>query len=155
MNDSQIAAAGKQMTNPAHPGFRFTVEIEGLPEAAFTECSLPTVEWEIEEIKEGGLNTHTHQLLGRRKAGRLTLKNGVGTSQLVQWYIDTMGNKFSQRSVTIKMLDSKLQTVMCWHVEKAHPIKWSGPQLKTSDNSIAIQTLELACGLVTVSTSEK
>lgn len=151
MSESRIAEAGKKMTQAAYPAFRFTVEIEGIAQAAFTECTLPTIEWEIETVKEGGLNTHVHQLLGQRKESRLTLKNGVGTSQLLQWYIDTMNQKFVQRDVTIKMLDSQLETVLCWHIKKAHPIKWSGPQFKASDSSIAIQTLELACGFIEIS----
>ena len=37
-----------------------------------------------------------------------------------------------------------------WNISNAFPIKWTGPQLKTSENSIAIQSLELAGGEITI-----
>ncbi len=138
----------RALTNAA---FRFVVDIDGEAQAAFTECTLPVIEWEVEEVKEGGLNTFTHQLPGRRKGARITLKNGVGTSALVDWYIDVMSEQFQRKPLTITLLDSQLEAVMTWHIADALPIKWNGPQLKSSDNSVAIQSLELTCGEVTVS----
>lgn len=144
MSDDAIRA----LTNPA---FRFVVDVDGEAQAAFTDCTLPAIEWEIEEIKEGGLNTFTHQLPGRRKGTKVTLKNGVGSSSLIDWYVETMSESFQRKPLTITLLNSQLETVMTWHVADAYPVKWTGPSLKSSDNSIAIQTLELACGEVSVS----
>jgi len=139
----------RETTNPA---FRFTIEISGTTLGAFTECSVPAIEWEIEQIKEGGLNTFTHQLPGRRKGSKITLKNGVGSSLLFDWYKQTMSETFERKKITVSLLNSKLEPVMSWSLDGAYPSKWSGPQFKSSDNSVAIQTLELACGEVTVST---
>lgn len=144
MSDESIRA----LTNPA---FRFVVDVDGEAQAAFTDCTLPAVEWDIEEIKEGGLNTFTHQLPGRRKGAKVSLKNGVGSSALIDWYIETMSESFQRKPLTITLLNSQMETVMTWHVADAYPVKWAGPTLKSSDNSIAIQTLELACGEVSVS----
>lgn len=142
----------KELRKHSNPIFRFLVEINGDAKAVFTECSLPTVEWEIEEVKEGGLNVFTHQLPGRRKGSRVTLKNGVGTSSLVDWYLKTMSERFERRTITIKLLDSQLkESVMTWVIDDAFPIKWTGPELKSGDSTIAIQTLELAGGEVTIS----
>jgi len=135
----------------SNPSFRFVVDIGGAPQAAFTECSVPVVEWEMEELKEGGLNTYTHQLPGRRKGARITLKNGVGNKPLFEWYAKTMSEQFERKKVTISLLNAQMQPVISWDLQDALPIKWTGPQLKTSDNSIAIQTLELVCGEVSVS----
>ena len=83
---------------PITPAFRFVVSVDGEAIGAFTECALPTVEWETEEIKEGGLNTFVHQLPGRRKANKITLKNGVGVAQdLVNWYIQSQTRQSSAR----------------------------------------------------------
>ncbi len=126
------------------------VDVDGTPYGAFTECTLPAIEWEIEEVKEGGLNTFTHQLPGRRKGAKITLKNGVGASELVNWYVETMSEQFTRRPLTISLLDSQKNTIISWHAADAYPVKWTGPQLKSSENSVAIQTLELACGEITV-----
>jgi phage tail-like protein len=135
----------------ANPAFRFVVDVEGERQGAFTECTLPSVEWEVQELKEGGLNTYTHQLPGRRKSARLSLKNGVGKSQLLQWYLDAVGTVVSRKPVTVTLLDLTHQPLMVWNIQDAYPIKWTGPQLKSDGNAIAIQTLELVCGEVTVS----
>jgi phage tail-like protein len=134
------------------PAFRFLVHIGQQAVAAFTECTLPSVEWEVEEIKEGGLNTYIHQLPGHRKSGRISLKNGVAKSNLVDWYIKTMQEDFERRSITVTLLDPNKEAVLVWHISEAYPVKWGGPQLSSESNTIAIQTLEFAFGEITVET---
>ena len=58
----------------AHPAYRFSVQIDGLPGATFTECTLPALAVEIQEQKEGGYNVGSHPLPGRVRRGTLTLK---------------------------------------------------------------------------------
>jgi len=131
--------------------FRFVVAIDGAPLGAFTECTLPTIEWEVEEVKEGGVNTSIHQLPGQRRRSTITLKNGVGiASDLLAWYRTAMNEQFWRRRVTITLLNSLLVPVIVMHIEDAFPTKWAGPQLRTDDNTVAIQTLELACGEITL-----
>jgi phage tail-like protein len=134
----------------SNPAFRFTVDISGQTQAAFTECILPEVTLETEEVREGGENTQTILLVGRRQAARVTLRHGVGSSVLLEWYLDILSEKFERRPVTIKILNTRLEPVMSWHVNNAIPVKWSGPQLKAEANSIAIQSLELACGKIQI-----
>lgn len=143
--------AGLTILDP-HATFRFLVNVAGVVTAVFTECTLPDVDWETEPIKEGGLNTYIHQLPGRRKASKIVLKNGLATDALMVWYTSVMSEKFAgfKKMISITLLDSQHRPVMIWNVADAYPIKWSGPQLKTSDNTVAIQTLELACGEVTI-----
>jgi len=134
----------------ANPAFRFVIDVDGETQAAFTECTLPSIEVDVEELKEGGLNTYTHQLPGRRKAAKVSLKNGVGKSSLLNWYIESLNQPVARKQFTITLLDARLKPVIAWHLQDAYPIKWSGPNLKSDDNAIAIQTLELVCGEVTV-----
>ncbi|MCI0398140.1 MAG: phage tail protein [Chloroflexi bacterium] len=134
-----------------HSAFRFVVKIDGVSQAVFTECTLPNVEWEVEEVKEGGLNSFTHQLPGRRKAAKVTLKNGIGTGDLLEWYKKVMNQEYERRPVTITLLDVAHERVMDWNIQDAYPVKWTGPQLKTDTSAVAVETLELACGEVTVS----
>ena len=131
--------------------FRFVVAIDGAPLGAFTECTLPTIEWEVEEVKEGGVNTRVHQLPGQRRRTTITLKNGVGiASDLLAWYLAAINEQFWRRRVTVTLLNSLFVPVIVMHIEDALPIKWTGPQLRTDDNTVAIQTLELACGEITL-----
>jgi phage tail-like protein len=137
-----------------HPAFRYVVVHGSDALGAFTECTLPVVEWEIEEIKEGGLNSYTHQLPGRRKSARVTLKNGVGKNVILEWFLQTMneetpGEKL-RRNLSIKLKDVRSEDVCTWELTAAFPVKWTGPQLQSDSNALAIQTLELACSRVTV-----
>lgn len=131
----------------AHSGFRFTVKIDGIDEAVFNECTLPALEVDVLEQKEGGYNNGVHLLPGRVKAGRITLKRGVAqSSALLNWYRDVLNGDVSGalRPVSIVMYDSTLAEVMRLNFERAYPVKWSGPSFKTSENTVAVETLELA-----------
>jgi phage tail-like protein len=138
----------RALTNAA---FRFVVLVDGVPVGAFTECTLPTIEWSVKEIKEGGLNNYVHQLPDRRNKATLTLKNGVGLmDHLLVWYLMTMNQTFWRRRITIILYTSLMVPVMVWHIEDALPIKWESPTLKTDDNSVAIQTLQFSCGEIMI-----
>lgn len=129
-----------------HATFRFSVQIDGIDEAVFSECSLPDLEVDVEEQKEGGYNTGTHQLPGPVKASRITLKRGVTESnQLLNWYRDVASGNLSEaeRQVSVVMYDSTLSEIMRWNFVRAYPAKWSGPAFNTGENAVAIETLEL------------
>lgn len=141
----------ESMRAQAVPAFRFVVDVDGERQGAFTECTLPVIEWDVERIQEGGLNTYIHQLPSRRKYATVTLKNGIGLQALLDWFVSAMSEEFSRKSVTITMLDPLLKPVMTWHIESACPTKLTGPQIKTDANTLAIVTFELLCGEITLS----
>jgi phage tail-like protein len=143
-------AGEDHIRSQANAAFRFVVDVDGERQAAFTECTLPSIELDVEELKEGGLNSYTHQLPGRRKSARITLKNGVGKSNLLGWYIESLVKPVMRKRFTITLLDPQFKPVMVWNIQEAYPVKWSGPNLKSDDNTIAIQSLELVCGEVVV-----
>lgn len=136
-----------QKFHDVYPAFRFTVEISGFT-GIFAECTLPSVEWDIEEVKEGGLNSYTHQLPGLRKTtNRIILKNGYISAResfFVTWYASCMKGTFERKTVTVKLLGADLMPVLTWNLMEAYPVKWSAPQLKADASAIAIHTLELA-----------
>jgi|WetSurMetagenome_2_1015567.scaffolds.fasta_scaffold423408_2 phage tail-like protein len=140
-----------QISSHLTAGFRFVVSIADTAVAAFTECTLPTMEIEVEEIKEGGLNTFVHQLPKARKSARISLRNGVAVIQdLHRWYIRTMNGEIVRKRISVSVLSTTLEPIMTLDIEDAYPVKWSGPELKADNNTVAIQTLEFACGEVSV-----
>lgn len=138
----------EQVRASSVPVFRFLVTANNNSLGVFTECTLPVIEWELEEVKEGGQNNYTHQLPGRRKSARLTLKNGVGNSELMEWFWQMLDEKIERKNLTVQLLATQdaNSAVMTLHIQSAYPVKWSGPTLKAGDNSIAIQTVEFVCG---------
>jgi len=136
-----------------HEAFRFAVEIQGAKEATFTECTLPTLEVEVEEEKEGGFNDGTHILPSRVTRGTLTLKRGlVSSSALLRWYTDVMQGRLqeSRRQVSIILYDSQDNQVARWDLTGAYPYRWTGPQLQADSSQVALETLELYFESVTV-----
>lgn len=147
--------AGSQGEGPkveAHAVFRFLVDI-GNGQAVFSECTLPSLEVEVTEQKEGGYNTGVHLLPGPVKAGRLTLKRGLTkSSELLKWYGQVASGdvKKATCNVTLTMLDQELNPVLRMSFVNAYPVKWSGPTFRLSDSTIAIESLELAFAEVQV-----
>jgi phage tail-like protein len=139
-----------RIRSQANLAFRFVVDVDGERQAAFTECTLPSMELEVQELKEGGLNHYTHLLPGRRKAARVSLKNGIAKSSLMDWYVKSITEPVVRKKFTITLLDKGKNPIIVWTMEGAYPVKWSGPNLKSDDNTIAIQTLELVCGNVNI-----
>ena len=140
-----------QMRGAANAAFRFVVAVDGEKLGAFTECTLPTIEWDVAQVPEGGLNFYVHQLPRQRKPSTLQLKNGVGQGALLDWYIKSMDSRPPRKTVTVSLLNAERESIITWRLANAFPTKWEGTQLKSDATTVAVQTLVLACGEVTVS----
>ena len=138
------------------PAFRFIVQIDGRNIGAFLDCKLPPLKWKTQEIKEGGLNTHPHELFGPRKKTKLMLQRGVGiTGDLLDWYAAALSGRMIRKTVAIILLDNQGNQVVTWTIEGAFPIDWKGPKLETKSKAIAIETLSLSCGRITVTKGDQ
>jgi len=135
--------------------FKFHVEIKGIEEAAFTECSGLEISTEVYEYQEGGLNEYVHKLPGRIKMSNVTLKRGFAisnakTSELHNWYSEIeeallTGNEIAHKEVTITLYSTAKQgEKMSWTLNKAFPVKWVGPAFKSDEAAVAIESLEFA-----------
>jgi phage tail-like protein len=126
-------------------GNRFQVEIDGIVEAGFSECSGLVVETEVEDRREGGLNDYAHRLPKGSRFVNLVLKRGLTDSdQLWKWHQDIVAGKVSRRSVSVVLLDSTGEEQWRWNLREAFPTKWVGPELKSDGNLVAVETLEIA-----------
>ena len=124
--------------------YRFLVEIEGLVVGGFSEVSGLQAEVETEEYREGGVNEYVHHLPKVTKYQPLILKRGITDSTtLWQWHRDVVDAKIEPKSVYIVLVDHEKKELWRWVFEGAYPVKWVGPDLKATDSSIAIETLEL------------
>ncbi|MEQ8677310.1 MAG: phage tail protein [Aggregatilineales bacterium] len=130
-----------------HPSFRFAVKIDNINYAAFTECTLPNLQVETQDIKEGGQNEYVHKLPVRVNVGTITLRHGITKDfELLNWYIQVLQGEIEKatRTVEVVMYGTDLKPLSTWMFERAYPVKWSGPTLKTADQALAIEVLELA-----------
>jgi phage tail-like protein len=125
-------------------GYRFMVELDGMLVAGFSEVSGLTVETELEEVPEGGLNQYVHRLPGRTKLGPIVLKRGMTlTNELWNWYADVIEGDFERRSGSIILYDERDQEFRRWNFYDAYPTKWIGPELNASSSEVAVEAIEL------------
>ena len=136
---------------PADPllAGKFWIEIQGIVEATFTECSGLNVETEIEEYPEGGLNDFTHKLPVRTKYSNVTLKRGfIGSFALWDWYQKAISGYIQPWDLSIVVSENTVyapgKEKARWNLHQAYPVKWQGPELRAEGGAVMVETLELA-----------
>jgi phage tail-like protein len=127
------------------PAFRFTVRFDDLPPGGFSDCSGLQLETEVQDYREGGVNTHTWKFVTRTKQANLTLKRGIVNSVMWSWFHDITLGKMRFRNGTITVHDpSGSSDPIEFRVLQAFPVKWAGPELSASQNNLAVETVEFA-----------
>lgn len=127
----------------------FYVEIEGINVAQFSEVNGLQIEIETESYQEGGKNNFVHIFPKGIKYQPLVLKRGItDIDDLWKWYKDVRSGKITRKNVTIRMYktpqDMQAKNAKwSWTLQKAYPIKWTGPALKADSNAIAFESIEL------------
>ena len=124
--------------------YRFVVEFMGVIKAGFSEVSGLNVETGIEEVAEGGLNHYVHKLPKGSKYSNITLKRGMVDASLWTWYNSTIYGKIVRSAISVCLLDHSGEIAMRWDFGGVYPVKWSGPTLSATSNSVAFESIELA-----------
>ena len=132
-------------TNP-YDAFNFTVEIDGVTAAAFTECVLPSVSIEVIEYREGAdLEDNVHKLPGLVKYGDLILKRGLSNSTaLWDWFNGFVQGNGVTKTLTVTLLNGQKDPVVTWSFENSWPVKYEAPVLNGKTSALAIESLEVA-----------
>jgi phage tail-like protein len=125
--------------------FNFLVELDGIAQVSFAECTGLSSTTEVIEYREGGDNTTVHVLPGKTAYGAITLKRGVDASTLLwDWRQQIVDGQVVRKNGSIVVFDLANSTeVMRWHFVRAWPSKWEGPAFNAKGNDIAVDTLEL------------
>jgi len=128
------------------PTFHFQVKWDGhLME--FQEISGLSNEAAPIQYRAGNSSTFsTVKMPGLRKVGNVTLKKGVtkNSAALIDWLQQIKMNAAKRSVVTISLLDQSGGPTMVWTLNSAWPTKFSGVDLKSTANDVAIETIELA-----------
>jgi phage tail-like protein len=125
--------------------FNFLVEIDGITQAGFSDCSGFGATTDPIEYREGGDTKTVRKLPGLTKYPNITLKWGLTDSrELYDWYRDVVDGKIVRKSGSIRLVDLEGNEKVRWNFFEAWPTKWDGPDFTAKGNDIAIETLELA-----------
>jgi phage tail-like protein len=125
-------------------GFNFLVEMDGITQAGFQECSGLDSTTAVVEYREGGDPNHTRKLTGLNSFSAITLKRGVTDSdELWKWRLTAVDGKAERKNGSIVLLDEAGTEKIRWNFSNAWASKWTGPAFNSTGNSIAVETLEI------------
>jgi phage tail-like protein len=140
------AATGAQPGTFIDPfrAYNFKLQIQGVTEGHFTECS--------------GLEVEVHQSATARAVRRKSCTSSLALSrtatsrshgltssiELWTWLLSAVRGSVERRNVSILMLDSTGATeVVRWDLTNAWPARWRGAPLDALEREIAIENLTL------------
>jgi phage tail-like protein len=123
----------------------FLVEIDGITQAWFRECSGLDSSTDPVEYREGGENSAVRKLPGRTKYSDIVLKRGITDSdELWKWRKSVVDGKAERKNGSIVLLDDAGEEKLRWNFVKAWPSKWEGPSFNATANEVAVEGLTIA-----------
>jgi phage tail-like protein len=132
-----------QRTDP-YRSYNFLVEIDGIIQAGFQECSGVDTSTDPIDYREGSDPNHVRKLTGLNKFTAITLKRGITDSdELWKWRLTVMQGAAQRRNGSIVLLDDTGSERLRWNFFQAWPSKWTGPSFNATGNTVAVETLEL------------
>jgi phage tail-like protein len=138
------------MASSTYPvSFYFELSFKG-EDAAFQEVSGIAKELSVEEVVCGGENRFKYRLPTVSTGQNLVLKRALlsGGSKLIDWCSSSidegLGNNIEPHDVSVSLLNANGTVCMMWTFHNAYPIKYSVSDLKSQENGIVIESIELA-----------
>lgn len=135
------------------PGFRFAVTITGIlpvENSSFIEAYGFGAQIEVDQVGSGGQNGFKYPLPSNTSFSNLVLKHGIMPSEspLVDWCMDTVrfGASSGVRTMplTLHLMNDQGLPARSWNFVDAYPVRYLTSEFKSTDNSVAIETLEFA-----------
>jgi phage tail-like protein len=125
--------------------YNFKLEIQGVTEGHFTECSGLGVKVHAIAYREGGNSQIVHRLPGPVEYADATLKYGLTNSrELWDWFMTSVEGKVERRNVSIVLMDNDgVSEVARWNLIDAWVSEWRGSPLDASGREVAIETVTL------------
>lgn len=133
-------------------GFRFGVfffaggVIPNPLDIRFQKVSGLSAEVTTKTVNEGGQNLYTHRLPERISYQNLVLERGmvVGSPLNLEFNAAMSLFEFFPSNVLVTLFGEEQNPVSGWLFIKAYPVKWSTSDLNATEDSVLIDTLELA-----------
>ena len=96
----------------------------------------------------------TKKMPGIAKYGNIGLKKGIfaNANSFWDWYTQNKANTIEKGTVIIKLLDEVGDIKMQWQLDNAWPTKITHTDLKTHEDEVAVEKIEIAYEQLTVTT---
>jgi phage tail-like protein len=124
-------------------GYNFKLEVQGVVEGHFAECTGIGIKVNAYSYREGGNSQVTHRVPGAVEYADVTLRYGLTASkELWTWFTKIVKGTVDRRNISIVVLDSDGQSEGArWNLINAWPAQWSGAPLNASGNEVAIESM--------------
>ena len=119
-----MATGGRQ---DPYRNFRFRIEIDGITQAGFSECSFGDTSSEVVEYREGTDSLHVRKESGPVRFDNLVLKWGITDSMdLYNWrkLVEDSGAEAARKNMSIILVDSKGVDKARWDITSAWPVRY-------------------------------
>jgi phage tail-like protein len=138
MATARSTAPGSATPDPLRASF-FRVDV-GETIGYFTECTGLSMEYDVVEYTEGGVNDFVHKLRGRMKFPNLVLKRGITHEEaFFKWFL-ACREKTERRELSITLFGHDLKPVRTW----SFAVKWTGPDFNAKATDAGTETVEIA-----------
>jgi phage tail-like protein len=133
------------VTLDPYRAYNFKLEIGGITEGHFTQCSGLGIRVAAIKYREAGTNQVVRIVPGHVEYADVTLSYGLTSShQLWLWLMASVDGKVQRKNVSIIVLDADGVTeVTRWDLIGAWPSEWRGAPLDTLQREVAIERLTL------------
>lgn len=145
MADAVPNAASPAGNVDPYRNFNFKLEIGGVTQGHFTQCTNIGMDVQAISYREGGLEQVVRRVPGQVRYADVRLSYGLTSSQeLWQWFQTVLRGEVERKNVSVLLLGSDGATeVVRWNLVNAWPREWRGAQLDAMGQEIAIETLTL------------
>jgi len=127
-----------------YPHYAFRIEIDGITQAQFRECSGLGSAIDVVENPVGGVGP-VGKLPGRTKYPNIVLKWGLTDSaEMYAWHRAAVTGKVQRKHGSIVQLDPTGNEKVRWNFTDGWPSKWDGPTFNASSSEVSVETLEIA-----------
>ncbi len=129
-----------------YKNFRFLLEIDGIVQAGFSECTGLGSDVEVVEYREGGDPNTVRKLRGRVTYPDLVLKWGITDSrELYDWHQRAIAEELDRKNGSVILLDDLGEEKVRWNFFNAWASKYEGPSFDSKGSDVAMDTLTLSC----------
>lgn len=134
------------MRNDPYKNFRFVLEIDGIQQGGFRECSGFGSTVEVVEYREGGEPSTVRKLGGTVSYPDITLNWGITDSrELYDWHLAAVRGEIERKNGSIILQNDVGEESVRYNFIDAWPSGWDGADLNSTGNEVAIDSLTISC----------
>jgi len=134
--------------NTTWPLPKFYFQVTGMPgNPVFQEITGLESEVQVIEYRAGNSPIFAPiKMPGLAKVGNVTMKKGIFVTDqaLWTWFSSISMNTIARSTITVQLLDNAGAPQYQWVLNNAFPVKFSGTDLKSDGNEVAVESIEIA-----------